>query len=198
MFTSFFKILSMMVGEIGYNDLLYRTHWIIKETDGTNNTYLDTGRIPQIFPATTLILVNAFIFIFPVIVMNLFFGIAVNEVNSIFKFGIIHQRIKMVKIIQIYEKYLDLTPSSLHKFITLKPLYKEVGANVCEVDLYSHGREKSNISRHLEKRILMAIERTQYKGQKLPTLLDIMKLVELNKAMIEKLMKHILEKNIDQ
>ena len=70
--------------------------------------------------------------------------------------------------------------------------------NVCEVDLYSHGKEKSHISRHLENRILMAIERTQHKGQKLPTLLDIMKLVELNKAMIEKLMKHILEKNIDQ
>ena len=49
MLTSPLKVLSMMAGEIGYNDLMYRTHWILKKTN-TDETYLDTGVIPQTFP----------------------------------------------------------------------------------------------------------------------------------------------------
>ena len=49
MLTSPLKVLSMMAGEIGYNDLMYRTHWILKKTNA-DETYLDTGVIPQTFP----------------------------------------------------------------------------------------------------------------------------------------------------
>ena len=200
MSTSFLKVLSMMVGEIGYNDLLYRTHWIVKETN-ENNRHLDTDVMPQIFPITTLFLVNTFILIFSIIIMNLFLGIAVNEVSSIFKFGMLHQNIKMVQIIQIYEKtrmlWLYLTPSCLHQFIKLQPLYKGVRKNVCEVDLCSHGKEKIHISRHLKKRIMTAIERTRDEGQTLPTLLDIMKMVEANKTMIEKLLEQKMNEHKD-
>ena len=193
-----------MAGELDYNDLLYRTHWIFKREPD----YLDTDMIPQLFPHSTLHVLGIFILIFPIIIMNLFFGIAVNDVNSIIKFGMVHQNIKMVKIIQIYDKahvlLLYLIPSPLHKFIKVQPLYKEVRKNVCEVDLSSHGDVKTHhISRHLEKRILMAIDRTQDKGQNLPIQQDIMKMVELNKTimkmvelnktMIERLLEHKME-----
>ena len=191
----------MIAGELGYNDLMYRTHWIVKETNENNRMYLDTDVIPQIFPITTLFLVNTFILIFSIIIMNLFLGIAVNEVSSIFKFGMLHQNIKMVQIIQIYEKtrmlWLYLTPSCLHQFIKLQPLYKGVRKNVCEVDLCSHGKEKIHISRHLKKRIMTAIERTRDEGQTLPTLLDIMKMVEANKTMIEKLLEQKMNEHKD-
>ena len=122
--------------------------------------------------------------------MNLFFGIAVNEVNSIINIGRFHQNIKMVNLIQIYGKGLllwrCLIPSPLREFIKQRPLYKEVHANVCEVDLVSSGKKKM-MSRHLQHEIMVVIERTQNKEKMQPTLLDIMKMIDLNKAMIERL-----------
>ena len=123
--------------------------------------------------------------------MNLFFGIAVNEVNSIINIGRFHQNIKMVNLIQIYGKGLllwrCLIPSPLREFIKQRPLYKEVRSNVCEVDLGSSGKEKI-MSRHLEHNITVAIERTQNKEKKQPTLHDIMKMIDLNhRTVIEKL-----------
>ena len=115
--------------------------------------------------------------------MNLFFGIAVNEVNSIINIGRFHQNIKMVNLIQIYGKGLLLW-RCLKQFIKQRPLYKEVHSNVCEVDL--GGKEKM-MSRHLQNDIMVVIERTQNKDKKQPTLLDIMKMIDLNKAMIERL-----------
>ena len=123
--------------------------------------------------------------------MNLFFGIAVNEVNSIINIGRFHQNIKMVNLIQIYGKGLllwrCLLLSPLGKFIKQRPLYKEVHSNVCEVDLGSSGKEKM-MSRHLQHDIMVAIERTQNKEKKQPTLHDIMKMIDLNhRTVIEKL-----------
>ena len=122
--------------------------------------------------------------------MNLFFGIAVNEVNSIINIGRVHHNIKMVNIIQVYERglmlWLYIMPSPLHNFFKQRPLYKEVSANICEVDLGSHGKGKK-MSRHLEHEIMVAIERTQVKEKKEPTLHDIMKMIDLNKTMIERL-----------
>ena len=120
--------------------------------------------------------------------MNLFFGIAVNEVNSIINIGRFHQNIKMVNLIQIYGKGLllwrCLLLSPLGKFIKQRPLYKEVHSNVCEVDL--GGKEKM-MSRHLQNDIMVVMERTQNKDKKQPTLLDIMKMIDLNRTMIERL-----------
>ena len=115
--------------------------------------------------------------------MNLFFGIAVNEVNSIINIGRFHQNIKMVNLIQIYGKGLLLW-RCLKQFIKQRPLYKEVHSNVREVDL---GGEEKMMSRHLQNDIMVVIERTQNKDKKQPTLLDIMKMIDLNKAMIERL-----------
>ena len=117
--------------------------------------------------------------------MNLFFGIAVNEVNSIINIGRLHQNIKMVNLIQIYGKGLLLW-RCLKQFIKQRPLYKEVHSNVCEVDLGGSGKEKI-MSRHLQHDIMVVIERTQNKDKQQPILLDIMKMIDLNRTMIERL-----------
>ena len=61
-----------------------------------------------------------------------------------------------------------------------------MSTNICEVDLGSHGKGKK-MSRHLEHEITVAIERTHVKEKKEPTLHDIMKMIDLNKTMIERL-----------
>ena len=56
-----------------------------------------------------------------------------------------------------------------------------IHSNVCEVDLGGSGKEKI-MSRHLEHNITVAIERTQNKDKQQPILLDIMKMIDLNKT----------------
>lgn len=180
--TSPLKALSMMAGEIGYNDLMYRTNWIEKTTT-EGDKYLDSGMIPKMFNETSFVILNIFIVIFPVIIMNLFFGIAVNDVQSIINEGKIHQKKKMVKIIKIYEKilalHLCLLPPCLHKFVKGRQVWfnKEVVDNICEVDLNSQG-SKRMISRCLIQRLMVAVERVQNKDRQPPTLDDIMKKME--------------------
>ena len=181
--TSPLKAISMMAGEVGYNDLMYRTNWIVKKTDNGSHEYLDAGLIPQMFPDTSFVIINIFIVIFPVIVMNLFFGIAVNDVQSIMDKGLVQQKIKMVKIIKIYEKILALThclvPCCLRKFVKRRQVWfdREVIENICEVDLDSQGSKKM-ISRGLSQRLMVAVERVQNKERQEPTLDDIMKKME--------------------
>ena len=136
-----------------------------------------------------------FIFIFPIIIMNLFFGIAVTDVQRIINAGLVHQKIKMVKIIPIYEKVLAfilyLVPSCLHKFIKRRPLYKEVDTHICELDLDSQGPVRI-ISRSLSHQVMLAVERNQEKAKKQPTLLDIMKMIErLDEKLNEKKEKEL-------
>ena len=197
--TSPIKVLSMIAGELGYNDLMYRTHWIVK--NGTKDQgYLDTGVIPQVFPHSSLILLSIFIFIFPIMTMNLFFGIAVNDVQSIVNSGLVHQKIKMVTTIPIYEKVLALIqcvlPTCLHKIIKRRPLYREVGQNICEVDLDSHG-PFGIISRTLSHQLMLAVERNQGKGQKPPTILDIMKMIERLEMRLEQKISEVKYTYID-
>ena len=174
LYTSPLKMLSIMAGEIEYNDLIYPKQW------SHENGKVDTDERPPIFPHTTLILLNAFILIFPIIIMNLFFGIAVNEVDGIIKIGLVRQNMKMVTIIQLYEKalwaMLNVTPRCLHKLIKPRPLYRKESENVYEVDMGSHG--KKILPRKLEHEIMLAIERRQGKGYRLPTLLHLMKMIE--------------------
>ena len=139
--------------------------------------------IPKMFNETSFVILNIFIVIFPVIIMNLFFGIAVNDVQSIINEGKIHQKKKMVKIIKIYEKilalHLCLLPPCLHKFVKGRQVWfnKEVVDNICEVDLNSQG-SKRMISRCLIQRLMVAVERVQNKDRQPPTLDDIMKKME--------------------
>ena len=149
----------MMTGEVNYNDLLYRTQWLVK------NSTLDTTTIPSIFPYTGNAILLIFICVIPIIIMNLFFGIAVSDVDYIIKLSAIRQKINLVKIIWQYEKTLTLlisiTPSFMHQFIK-PPLFskdmKEVGKNICEVELDGYGREKF-ISRRLNHELKDAIKR---------------------------------------
>ena len=177
------QALAMMTGEINYNDLMYRSQWLwsgegdssqIGNKDNVTRAsaknikqegMLETVSIPNIFPYTSQAVLVIFICIIPIIIMNLFFGIAVNDVNHIIKLSLIHQKIKMVKIIWYYEKTIDqfliFAPSFLHKYIK-KPLFskdmKEVGKNRCEVKLDCHGTGKF-VSRTLNWELKHAIKR---------------------------------------
>ena len=57
---------------------------------------------------------------------------------------------------------------------------------MCEVVLGGSGKEKI-MSRHLQHDIMVVIERTQNKDKQQPILLDIMKMIDLNRTMIERL-----------
>ena len=110
-----------MTGEINYNDLMYRSQWIY-----TDNGTLDTKTIPNSFPYTSAALLSLFIFIIPIIMMNLFFGIAVNDVQEILERSLINQNIKLVNVIVRYERaqriLLRFTPHSLKTFIK-RPIF---------------------------------------------------------------------------
>ena len=126
-----------MAGEVGYNDLMYRTQFHLYEhghPNGTKSTTLETTTIPNIFPYTSQAILLIFICFIPIIIMNLFFGIAVNEVDGIIKIGLVRQNMKMVTKIQLYEKalwaMLNVTPRCLQKLIKPRPLYRKVSENV--------------------------------------------------------------------
>ena len=94
--------MSMMTGEVNYNDLMYRSQW--KYDDSGR---LQTETIKNSFPLTSMILLGLFIFIIPIIMMNLFFGIAVNDVQRIMEMSLINQNIKLINVIWRYEKVLN-------------------------------------------------------------------------------------------
>ena len=116
----------MMTGEVNYNDLMYRSQWIMKGNI-TNGT-LETETMPNEFPFTCMFLLSLFIFIVPIIMMNLFFGIAVNDVQRILERSMINQNVKLVNVIWRYEmvlnKLIRFTPQSLEKYIK-RPLLSE-------------------------------------------------------------------------
>ena len=105
-----------MTGEITYNDLMYRSKLIMKDTNNgtletqclTTNGTLETVQIPNSFPLTSMALLSLFIFIIPIIMMNLFFGIAVNDVQHIMEMSHVNQNIKMVNVIWRYERALNI------------------------------------------------------------------------------------------
>ena len=93
-----------------------------------NNGTLETETIPNSFPYTSMALLTLFIFIIPIIMMNLFFGIAVNDVQRILERSMINQNIKLVHVIWRYEmvlnKLIRFTPQGLEKYIK-RPLLSE-------------------------------------------------------------------------
>ena len=129
----------MMAGEINYNDLMYRSQMIwngtmtmdhVNGTVGKMNGFINTETIDNAFPYTSVALLSIFICILPIIIMNLFFGIAVDDVHHIMKKSMINQKIKLVKVIWRYEKTLHLLlyilPRSLHKYIKPPLLSKDM------------------------------------------------------------------------
>ena len=69
-----------MIGELEYDDLMYSTEEKIKITgNGTANIISDVQN--QYYPFSAYFLMFLFIILFSIIIMNLLFGLAVNDVQ---------------------------------------------------------------------------------------------------------------------
>ena len=108
----------MMTGEVGYNDLLFQTQgpW-----EGVVNGTTDDQTIPNLFPYTSTGVLITFICLLSLILMNLFFGITVHDVDHILKMSQLEQQLKLVNTIWRYEMVLRklewLTPNILLSLI---------------------------------------------------------------------------------
>ena len=70
----------MMIGELEYDDLMYSTEEKIEITgNGTADIISDVQN--QYYPFSAYFLMFLFIILFSIIIMNLLFGLAVNDVQ---------------------------------------------------------------------------------------------------------------------
>lgn len=126
------KVLVMMTGEIEYNDLYYpQRDTIFLNITQTNNSethgigYIDDEDIPQYFPITAHAILTIFIIVVAIVIMNLLFGMAVSDVQELYKKSRLHQSIQQVHLISYMESILFSPlfyklPSFLQKFLRRK------------------------------------------------------------------------------
>eukprot|EP00095_Tigriopus_kingsejongensis_P001890 maker-scaffold287_size221780-snap-gene-0.24 protein:Tk01890 transcript:maker-scaffold287_size221780-snap-gene-0.24-mRNA-1 annotation:"transient receptor potential channel pyrexia" len=160
------KILVMMTGEIEYNDLYYpqRDTIVLNITQSNDSTqsqgigYIDDEDIPQHFPITAHAILTTFIIIVSIVIMNLLFGMAVSDVQELYKKSRLHQSIQQVHLISYMESILfsplfDKLPACGQKFLRRK-LHGLEGKyrNVWEYDPDSYDEHKI-LPSHLIKSI---------------------------------------------
>ncbi|XP_040577124.1 uncharacterized protein [Lepeophtheirus salmonis] len=124
---AFVKVLVMMLGEIEYDDLYYPEKHRIKMAGLTTNQSGWEGLIEseveaQIFPFTAHIFVTIFIVLVSIIIMNLLFGLAVTDIQELYKTAKLHQRIQQVQLISYMESVIlsplfQYFPDSLKMFL---------------------------------------------------------------------------------
>ncbi|CAB4057153.1 unnamed protein product [Lepeophtheirus salmonis] len=125
--SAFVKVLVMMLGEIEYDDLYYPEKHRIKMAGPTTNQSGWEGLIEseveaQIFPFTAHIFVTIFIVLVSIIIMNLLFGLAVTDIQELYKTAKLHQRIQQVQLISYMESVIlsplfQYFPDSLKMFL---------------------------------------------------------------------------------
>ena len=103
----------MMTGEIEYNDLYYPQKQILNftATNSSGGVFQGVGDIeevtePQFFPVTAHAILTAFILIISIVIMNLLFGMAVSDVQELYKMSRLHQSIQQVHLISYMESML--------------------------------------------------------------------------------------------
>ena len=98
--TSPIKMLAMMTGELEYNDLYYPEILRLE-----NNTLQDDTQ-NQIFPGTGHFLLTLFLVVVSLIIMNLLFGMAVTNVQELYKLSHLNLSAQQVEIISYIENSL--------------------------------------------------------------------------------------------
>lgn len=120
------KVLVMMLGELEYDDLYYPERLVLRFNNNTGRDELHSEVTPQLFPFTAHILVTIFIVFVSIIIMNLLFGLAVADIQELYKVARLHQLIQQVQLISYMEKFIfspmfQYLPNCLQKLIR-KPL----------------------------------------------------------------------------
>ena len=73
----------MMLGEINYQDLYYPKKQFLNITSGKIEEKVEA----QQFPGTAQMIIIAFILVFSLVIMNLLVGLAVSDINALYKTG---------------------------------------------------------------------------------------------------------------
>ena len=89
-----FQIITMMLGELNFDDLYYPEKMIIKpnktkslinisnvELPDLRDADIETSPKPAFYPGTTITLILIFILLVPIVALNLLVGLAVNDVK---------------------------------------------------------------------------------------------------------------------
>jgi len=102
------KVLVMMTGEIEYNDLYYPQREVVTfnmssgsggnggNGDNVISGIIDDEPVPQAFPFTAHIVLTVFILTVSIVIMNLLFGMAVSDVQELYKKSRLHASIQQV------------------------------------------------------------------------------------------------------
>ncbi len=147
------KVLVMMTGEIDYNSLYYPTNQKINLSVDANGSLTGQGAIEevpanQIFPLTGHFLLAVFIVIVSIVIMNLLFGMAVSDVQELYKTSRMHQSIQQVALIGYLESILFSPlfykiPSPLQRYLW-KKLHGLEGkyGNVRDVEIDSYDKKR--------------------------------------------------------
>ena len=98
-----------MTGEIEYNDLYYPQREFLAFNPNSNNgnsgggggggfvrAAIDERDVPQFFPFTAHFILTIFILVVAIVIMNLLFGMAVSDVQELYKKSRLHQSIQQV------------------------------------------------------------------------------------------------------
>ncbi len=167
-----------MTGELEYNDLYYPQKEYITfnisdfssvsqspqssssspPSPGVFNATIHDRDIQQIFPFTAHLVLSVFILAVAIVIMNLLFGMAVSDVQELYKKSRLHQSIQQVHLISYMEGlmrsplFLRL-PTFVQEFFRrrlhgLEGRYR----NVCEIEPDSYD-DKKLLPQHLNKTI---------------------------------------------
>ena len=108
-----------MLGEINYQDLYYPKKQFLNITSGKIEEKVEA----QQFPGTAQMIIIAFILVFSLVIMNLLVGLAVSDINALYKTGKRDQLIAQIELINYVESACS---SKMFKFLPtrLQDLFK--------------------------------------------------------------------------
>ena len=113
----------MMLGEINYQDLYYPKKQVLNFTDTEGPIEIEDGFVYQQFPGTAQMMIILFVLVFSFVIMNLLVGLAVSDINTLWKTGKRDQLIAQIELINYFESFCS---SKIFKFlpIDLQMLFK--------------------------------------------------------------------------
>ncbi len=99
------KVLVMMLGEIDYDDL-YHPQNGVGSLNNSRGFVIEEVAESVTYPVISLIMITIFIILVSVVIMNLLFGLAVADIQMVFKEARIRQLIQQIQLIAFMEKML--------------------------------------------------------------------------------------------
>ena len=103
----------MMLGEINYQDLYYPKKQILNFTDTEGPIEIEDGFVYQQFPGTAQMMIILFVLIFSIVIMNLLVGLAVSDIDALWKTG---KRDKLIAQIELIHYVESFCKSKVFKF----------------------------------------------------------------------------------